>query len=139
MIHVMNSTNETLKGHGIVAVIRRKDCYLMIRRAEEIRAGGMWCFVGGAIEDGETQEQALVREVREEVGISVRPICKAWECPSIHRDWLLHLWEAEPLSFEITMNPREVADAKWLTPQEILLLPRLIPSVIDFFKAKSLL
>lgn len=137
-------------GHGVVAVIRRENRYLVIRRAEGIRAGGMWCFVGGAVEPGETQRQALVREVREEVGLEVRPLEKVWQCPSLNGEWTLHCWTVEQSDESMTRStlrdgddvrpdPREVAAFDWLTPQEILRLPNLIPSVADYFRAQDLL
>ena len=58
---------------GVVAIIERAGRYLMIRRPDDIRAGGYWCFVGGGIDDGESHEQARVREVREGGGLGVGP------------------------------------------------------------------
>ena len=56
----------------MVAVIRRRDRILIDRRRPEGLLGGLWEFPGGKKEPGETLEQALRREVREELGIRIR-------------------------------------------------------------------
>lgn len=58
--------------HIVVAVVRRHGRYLIGRRPASGLLGGMWEFPGGKIEPGETHEQALVREVREETGLEIR-------------------------------------------------------------------
>ena len=94
-------------------------------------AGGYWCFVGGGVELGETQAEALVRECREEVGLEVEPVKKVYECLSFNKEWILHCWEARLLSHEICVNPREVADWSWMRPHEIAIMPKVLPSVVD--------
>jgi 8-oxo-dGTP diphosphatase len=54
------------------AIITAGDQILLIRRGHEPEAG-RWSLPGGRIEAGETDEQALVREVREETGLEVAP------------------------------------------------------------------
>ena len=53
---------------GVVVVVRQDGRYLMIRRAAGVPVPGAWCFVGGAIEPGESQADTAAREFREEVG-----------------------------------------------------------------------
>ena len=53
---------------AVVAVIRDGDNFLAIKRAENIRAPGKICFPGGGIESNESEEIALVREIKEELG-----------------------------------------------------------------------
>lgn len=50
------------------AVIERDDAFLLTRREEASHLGGLWEFPGGKIEHGESAEDALAREVREELG-----------------------------------------------------------------------
>ncbi len=47
-------------------------CVLVQQRQENLIAAGFWEFVGGKVEDRETSEQALLREIREELGIVIR-------------------------------------------------------------------
>src|SRR5690348_18028660 len=54
------------------AIITDSDRILLIRRGHEPEAG-RWSLPGGRIEAGETDEQALIREVREETGLEVAP------------------------------------------------------------------
>jgi len=59
--------------HEIVAaVIRKNGRFLLGKRPEGGMLAGLWEFPGGKVEPGETHEQALVREVKEETGIEVR-------------------------------------------------------------------
>jgi 8-oxo-dGTP diphosphatase len=53
-----------------MAIIARDGAVLMIRRRQK-EGELLWAFPGGAIEEGETAEQAAVREVAEEVGLEV--------------------------------------------------------------------
>lgn len=54
------------------AVIEKEGKVLLARRSPSGSAGGKWEFPGGSIEPGETPEQCLVRELREELGIESR-------------------------------------------------------------------
>lgn len=86
---------------GVVVVVHRAGRFLMIRRTANVLAGGAWCFVGGAIEPGETQRRAVVREFAEELGGRVTPLRKIWEytrriasfcCTGGWRRWRTGAW-----------------------------------------------
>ena len=119
---------------GVVVVVRRGERFLMIKRAEGILAGGAWCFVGGGIEPGESQEQAVVREFREEVDGAVRPLRKIWEYTRPDGKLRLHWWLAALDGEALTANPAEVAEMRWSTPDEIEALPKLLESNRDFMR-----
>ena len=56
----------------VAAVIRRGDgCVLLAQRLSCGPHGGLWEFPGGKVEAGETLEEALVREIQEELGVTV--------------------------------------------------------------------
>jgi 8-oxo-dGTP diphosphatase len=57
---------------GVGAVILEKGRVLLVRRARD-PLQGRWVVPGGRVEWGETLEEAIVREVREETGLDVRP------------------------------------------------------------------
>jgi len=119
---------------GVVVVVRRGGRYLVIRRAPGVPVPGAWCFVGGAIEPGETQAEAVVREFREEVGASVRPVERVWEYE--RPDGLLRLfwWRAELLNGDLRANPDEVAELRWCTHAEIRQLPHVLDSNLTFLE-----
>ncbi|MFC0673165.1 (deoxy)nucleoside triphosphate pyrophosphohydrolase [Brachybacterium hainanense] len=58
--------------HVVGAIIVREGLIFAARRAAERSAGGLWEFPGGKVEPGEVPQEALRRELREELGIDVR-------------------------------------------------------------------
>jgi 8-oxo-dGTP diphosphatase len=55
----------------VAAVIVREGCVLACRRNPDRSAGGKWEFPGGKVEHAEAPEEALVREIREELGVDI--------------------------------------------------------------------
>lgn len=55
----------------VAAIVRDAGRVLVCRRKLEKAAGGKWEFPGGKIEDGESSEAALMREIREELGLAI--------------------------------------------------------------------
>jgi mutator protein MutT len=58
----------------IAAVVRRGDEFLVCLRPAHKRHGGLWEFPGGKCEPGETDHEAIARELREELGVEVRVV-----------------------------------------------------------------
>lgn len=57
--------------HVVAALIREGERFLICQRPAGKKRGLLWEFVGGKVEPGETPQEALVRECREELGITV--------------------------------------------------------------------
>lgn len=119
---------------GAVAVAIRNGRMLVIRRAKTVVAPLVYCFPGGGIEHGESEEEALIREFREEVDMSIRPIRRLWNCIT---PWKVQLawWLGELHPDETPVaNPREVHSIHWFTPEEMLQLPDLLVSNREFLR-----
>jgi 8-oxo-dGTP pyrophosphatase MutT (NUDIX family) len=128
----MDSIPDDPGRRGAVAIVLRQGRMLVIRRSRTVVAPLVYCFPGGGIEGGESEEQAVVREFREEVGVTLRPVRRLWECVTA---WKVHLawWlgEVEPDAVPVA-NPREVDSIHWLTPEEMAQLPDLLESNRQF-------
>ncbi len=118
---------------GAVAICPRNDGRLLvIRRAEGIIAPRMYCFPGGGLEPGESESDALVREIQEELAVTVTPLRRVWQCRTA---WNVELawWLARlPADAAPTANPAEVASIHWFTPAEMAAQPALLSSNREF-------
>lgn len=112
---------------GVLGIIRRDGRLLMIQRSATVRAPLTWCFPGGTIEAGETQPQALVREMREEINVDVEPGERLMTQTKHGGRLVLHCWSATISSGEPEANPSEVANLAWMTPAEIRAKDGVLP------------
>jgi 8-oxo-dGTP diphosphatase len=119
---------------AIVAVLLRADRVLAIRRGPAVARPGYWQPPSGKIEPGENQREAVVREVREEVGLTVVPLAKVWESETDDGDFRLHWWTARADTGDLLPDPREVGEARWVTPEEFLTLDPVFDGDREFFE-----
>lgn len=105
---------------AVVAVVVRAGQVLVIRRAAGVARPGYWTPPSGRVEPGERQPDAVVREVREEVGLAVRAEAKVWECDTDDGRFRLHWWTATPVAEggELVCDPQEVSAARWIRPEQ---------------------
>lgn len=105
---------------GVVAVIQQDATFLVIRRSRHVVAPGKLCFPGGGIEVGESQEEALCRELIEELSVKVVPQTKLWESET-RAQTRIHWWSAVISEGEaLQANPKEVASIYWMTKRDLL-------------------
>jgi 8-oxo-dGTP diphosphatase len=121
-----------IRRRGSVGIGVRNGRMLVIRRARGVIAPLVFCFPGGGIEGEESEEQALIREFHEEVGLAIEPVRRLWECVT---PWNVHLaWWLVEIDAEATPvgNPAEVESIHWFTVAEMEQTPDLLSSNREF-------
>ena len=100
------------------AVLERDGKYLICQRAEGRRLAGVWEFPGGKLEEGETPEQGLARELEEELGFQAKigDILDA-ELEEEFREFLILYYRAEIAEGELRCL--EHADIRYVTAEEL--------------------
>ncbi len=121
------------------ALIDTDNRVLIAQRPEGKQLAGLWEFPGGKIDANERPEPALIRELHEELGITVKEACLApltfasFAYPDFHLLMPLYVcrrWEGMVMS-------RENQALKWVHPRELRAYPMppadepLIPALID--------
>ena len=99
---------------------------LLAKRPDGAFLGGLWEFPGGKVEDGESPEAALVRELREELGIDTWRSCLAPLAFASHQYENFHL--LMPLFVCRTWNGipacgRAHSELKWVRPRDLQSYP----------------
>lgn len=97
----------------IAAIIKRGDEVLLCQRKEGALQG-KWEFPGGKIENGETPEECLVREIEEELGIEIEvdDIYQAVHTHYEHGDFLIIAYLARHVAGQISL--RVHSDVAWV-------------------------
>ncbi len=103
----------------VAALIWREERFLACQRPAHKARGLLWEFVGGKVEPGETREQALIRECREELDVTVVPRDIFMEVTHEYPDLTVHLTlfnadlpAGEPKALEHN-------DLRWITVEDI--------------------
>ncbi len=122
-LSVSNPVKPPKSGLVVVAatLVDRDGRLLVQQRPEGLSMAGLWEFPGGKIEPGETPEQALIRELAEELGIDVEQACLAPACFASdmlgdrHLLLLLYVcrkWRGTPVA-------RHASALRWVRPVEL--------------------
>lgn len=105
--------------HVVVGIIWNRGKILIDQRPKKGLLGGLWEFPGGKQEPGETLEECLVREIREEMKIKIRvqgPFLTVQHAYS-HFKITLHSFQCQYLSGE--PEPKKAIDWRWVAPKEL--------------------
>ncbi|MFI6491889.1 (deoxy)nucleoside triphosphate pyrophosphohydrolase [Streptomyces sp. NPDC050564] len=93
---------------------------LSARRSAPPALAGRWELPGGKVEPGENPEHALVRELREELGVEAEPLERVPGEWPLKPGYVLRVWTARLLPGSAEPRPLEDHDElRWLTPGEI--------------------
>ena len=103
----------------VAALIWKNNRFMICQRPAHKARGLLWEFVGGKVEPGETKEQALIRECREELAVAL----------SIGEEFMAVIHEYPDLTVHLTLFNATIAegepqklehnDIQWITPSEI--------------------
>ena len=103
----------------VAALIVRDGRLLIARRPEGKHMAGRWEFPGGKLEKGESPEEAIEREIREELAAEIRAgrVYQAIAYSYPEKDVLLLFYAASVVSGE--PRPVEEAEIRWITLEEL--------------------
>jgi 8-oxo-dGTP diphosphatase len=103
----------------VAAVIETEGKYLITQRRSTAVLPGLWEFPGGKVEEGETDEAALRREVRERLGVDVLVKARIASRQHQYQGYKvdLNLYQAELESAHLPQALR-VADFRWVGSEE---------------------
>lgn len=103
----------------VAALIWDNNRFLACQRPANKARALLWEFVGGKVEPGESREEALVRECREELSVTVKPLDVFMEVTHEYPDLTVHLILYNAQITDGTIQLLEHNDARWITPEEI--------------------
>lgn len=103
----------------VAALIWKNGKFMICRRPVHKARGLLWEFVGGKVEPGETKEQALVRECREELAVTVAVQDEFMSLVHEYPDITIHLTVFNASIAEGVPQLLEHNDIRWIPPKEI--------------------
>lgn len=103
----------------VAALIWEGDKFMICQRPAHKTRGLLWEFVGGKVEPGETKEQALIRECREELAVTLSVGDIFMEVTHQYPDITVHLTLFHASIAAGTLQKLEHNDIRWITAGEI--------------------
>ena len=103
----------------VAALIWDEKRFLACQRPAHKARGLLWEFVGGKVEPGETKEQALIRECKEELAVTVAVQDIFMEVDHVYPDLTVHLTLFNASIAEGVPQKIEHNDLRWITVEEI--------------------
>jgi 8-oxo-dGTP pyrophosphatase MutT (NUDIX family) len=118
--------------NAVMIILVRDDKYLLGKRSPwKEKAPGFWCPISGHVEPGESEEEAVRREAREEIGVCVEVIRKLTSLPTHDQKVMLHWWLVQLIEGEPRINNDENSELGWFTKKELGLLEPVFKEDIE--------
>lgn len=107
--------------HAVIAIIENKGKFFIQKRPSMGLLADLWEFPGGKIEAGETAQEALIREVQEEVGISPKSVKHLFDVQHFYTQFRVNLsvWRFEPQN----VLPAVSKTRRWVLPKNFSKYP----------------
>ena len=103
----------------VAALIWQADRFMICQRPSHKARGLLWEFVGGKVEPGETKEEALIRECREELAVTLSVGDVFMDVTHEYPDLTVHLTLFNATIAEGEPQKLEHNDIQWIAPSEI--------------------
>jgi 8-oxo-dGTP pyrophosphatase MutT (NUDIX family) len=135
----MSASDQTdTRRHGVAVACQGPDGrWLFIRRSASVSSPLRVCFPGGWVEPGESQPEAVIREMREELQAEVEPQRCVWRHVYGEPSRTLWGWLAVLTTPQLVPNPAEVAAILWLSAEEAIGHPDILLHTDTFLAALS--
>ena len=101
------------------AIIKRGETFLAAQRSQDTHLAGKWEFPGGKVDEGETAEACIAREIREELGVEIQPTRRLSDSIHDYGDKQIRLipFECDLVKGEPVAH--EHASVGWFTPNDL--------------------
>ena len=111
--------NEAQNVEVVAALIWDNERFMICQRPSNKARALLWEFVGGKVEPGESKKQALIRECREELAVTVSVGDVFMDVVHVYPDITIHLTLFNTQIVEGTPEKLEHNDIRWITTKEI--------------------
>lgn len=110
--------------HIGVGIIEQEDGKVLIAlRPENVMLGGLWEFPGGKQEDGETIEQTVVRELKEELGVEVHAYKEFMKLKHVYSHFSITLYAYKCTLISGNPEPKSSQEVRWVDVSELEQFP----------------
>ena len=123
----------------VVGIISRKksdneDEFLLIKSKKAFgRYTGFYYPPGGHLKEGESEQQALIREIKEELSLDIEPIKKVAKTTTDVENQITHWWFCKVRPGKITVRQNEISDADYFTERDMKKI-NIWPATKKFFE-----
>jgi mutator protein MutT len=122
----------------VTGIVTKNDKFLILHRVVKPKSLDIWEFPSGTIEFGETPEQAINREVREETGLKAKNkgLFTIGSCEYILQNKKFHeiviafMFKVLGYNVKLTQKEKEHTEFKWVSFKELLKIPNLALTVV---------
>jgi len=127
--------------HVAVGVVINDDKVLVAKRHQSQHQGGLWEFPGGKIESTETVEDALTRELQEELSITPQKVSRLIDITHEYSDKRVTLEVFLVTRYSGAVNHNEGQEVRWVTLEELTNyeFPEANIAIIDKLKSRAAL